>query len=190
MLIFHAVVTAVVMGFAQPARAQSGDGTWHITGRVSATACAGDRCATRRQRIDKTVVVTNGQISNLNELGVLCESALTLDLSTLGEYVPARRGWQRFHVTNRPLLRSVLRDCLGYRVTAIQSFAARVRTGPDGQTFAERMHTALTLVVRGQTVNVTAGGRIDGALVTAPATRSAAEASIRLDELIDTLGLP
>lgn len=152
---------------ATDARAQGVEESWHLTGRVSATACAGSRCANRHQRIDKTITVVDGQITNLSELGSLCDSAVAIDATALGEYVPARRGWLRFRLTNRRLLRDIMRTCLGNRTAVLTGFGSRVRPSADGQSFVERMHLSLTLFVRGQQVNVTAGGRFRGSRVVA-----------------------
>jgi len=164
------VLTAAMLMPAAPAGA-GGDGSWHLTGHLSATACTEGRCTTRGQRVDKTVVVTNGEISNFSELGTLCDQAVTIQTSDLGEYVAARRGWLRFRLTNRRLLRDQFRECLGYPNLVVTGFGDRVKPSSDGQSFRERTHISVSVVVQGHQVNVTAGGRFRGELLTSPLTR-------------------
>jgi len=179
------VAAALLVTTALPARA-GGDGSWHLTGRISATACSGGRCTTRGERVDKTIVVTNGEISNIGELGALCDTAVTIQTSDLGEYVPARRGWLRFRLTNRRLLRDLFRECLGYRNLVVTGFGDRVRPSPDGQSFVERTHISVSVVVQGHQVNVSAGGRLRGELVTSPLTRWAdPTAPVSIRELVE-----
>ena len=164
------VLTAVMLTPAPPARA-GGDGTWHLTGRLSATACTGGRCATRGQRLDKTVVVTNGQISNFDELGTLCDQGITFQTSDLGEYVPARHGWLRFRLSNRTLLRDLFRECLGYPNLSVTGFGDRVKPSADGQSFRERTHISVSVTVQGHQISITASGKFRGTLLTSPLTR-------------------
>jgi hypothetical protein len=179
-----AVLTVLVIA----ASVNAGDTTWRVRGRVTATACAGNRCATRQRRVR----VAEGRIGNIERLSALCEcleapcdgpetaavctttpctsctcttppcacGKVTLDTTLFGAYTPTPTG-ARFAISDRPMLRTLLRRCFGNPTLSLTAFDATV-SGPDASQFSERVHLTATFDVQGQSVDVTVDGRFHG----------------------------
>lgn len=138
------------------------DGVWHLTGKVHATACA-DRCATRRQTIDKQLVIVGGNLTGADPLESECNGAVTADqFAATTTLVPAKRGWLKMKIVDRPSFMALMRTCIGYRSLRLNRVTSKVRVAPDGKSLDEVIQLAGTVRVYGRTVSFTSGGRAHG----------------------------
>jgi len=138
------------------------DGVWHLTGKVHATACA-DRCVTRRRTIDKQLVIVNGSLTGADPLESECGGAVTADqFAATSTLVPAKRGWLKMKIVDRPSFMALMRTCVGYRSLRLSRITSKVRVGSDGKSLDEVVKLAGTVRVSGRTVGFTGGGRAHG----------------------------
>jgi len=138
------------------------DGVWHLTGKVRVTACA-DRCASRRRTIDKQLVVVGGDLTGTDGLESECDGAVSADeFGAATTLVPAKRGWLKMKIVDRPRFVTLMRTCVGYRSLRLGRITSKVRVAPDGKSLDEVVQLAGTVRVYGQTVSFTGGGRAHG----------------------------
>lgn len=73
-LVAHLALPVVAtFAVASSARAQGTGETWKVRGRMTATACAGTRCATREARIKRKPPLVRDQIGDIDLIGALCD---------------------------------------------------------------------------------------------------------------------
>ncbi|TMA35262.1 MAG: hypothetical protein E6J79_15345 [Deltaproteobacteria bacterium] len=152
------------------------EGSWEYHGRVTATACVGSRCATRRQPVDGSFFVTNDGDSGGPPVIPVCPDVSVPDLTGFATWQPARRGWLRLHLIEREPFVQFLRDCTGYESLRLQGLSARIRVQSGGEGFDLRESLRFSVVVQGQFVQAVGAARLratrvaDGGFV--PALRS------------------
>src|SRR5580765_3152161 len=90
------------------------EGEWQLTGRISTTACARGRCATRRDNVNQSFEVTaDGTGADALVIPSCPEVTLPED-DSLFTFEPGRNGWLRLRVLDRRALVRILRQCTGY----------------------------------------------------------------------------
>jgi len=162
----------VAIALATPAAAEivPSEGVWHLTGHVTATGCA-DRCVSKRVRVDQEVVVTSAQLTGGEGLVTACSGGVsTAEFDGLSTLVPARRGWLRIRIVDRPRFRQLMRRCVGYPSLRLGPLSARVRVAPDGRSFDEVVFVSGSVAVYGRTATFSARGRIHAEWVRAAAS--------------------
>jgi len=86
--------------------------------------------------------------------------------------VPARHGWIRLRVVDRPRFRELVRRCIGYRSLRVSRFSAQARIAADGLSLDEKGTLAGSVTVSGRAVTFSARARVHGewiGLVASPA---------------------
>ena len=152
----------LIAGTAVAQTVQPLDGVWHLTGKVHATACA-DRCASRRRTIDKQLVIVDGDLTGADGLESECDGAVSADeFAATSTLVPAKRGWLKMKIVDRPRFTALMRTCIGYRSLRLSRVTSKVRVAADGKSLDEVVGLAGTVKVYGQTVSFTGGGRAHG----------------------------
>ena len=148
---------AIAVASAAPVLAQGTEpvpGLWRVSGHVRATACAG-RCASRRQTLDGFVTITNAGVAAAEGFVATCADTVSAsDFDGVVTVVPARRGWLRLRVVDRPRFRALVRRCIGYRSLRVSRLSARVRIAADGLSLDERGALAGSVTVSGRAVAV------------------------------------
>jgi len=137
-------------------------GEWQLSGRVSTTACARGRCATRRQNVNQTFEVTPEGGGSDSFVIPTCPNVTLPDDASLLTLVPGRNGWLRVRVIDRRALVRLLRQCTGYSTLRLQRFGARVRVEPSGEAFEMRESAGFTVVVQGILVQASAAAHLYG----------------------------
>ena len=174
---------------ASPARAQTTEpvpGVWRLSGRARGTACVEGRCASQRQAIDETIVLTNTGIGAAAGIAAGCSNAVSSgEFDGVLTTVPGRRGWFRFRVVDRPRFRELIRLCLGYRSLRVSRFSGRVRIAADGRSLDEVGFLAGSLTVSGRTATFSVRARIHGQWV---GEAAGSPAPAFLAEIIDAGG--
>ena len=134
-------------------------GLWRVTGHVRATACAG-RCASRRQTLDGFVTITNAGVAAAEGFVASCADTVSAsEFDGVVTVVPARQGWLRLRVVDRPRFRALLRRCIGYRSLRVSRFSARARIAADGLSLDEKGALTGSVTVSGRAVTFFARAR-------------------------------
>ena len=157
------LTVAAILGLATVrARAASPvEGVWHLTGRVTATACAG-RCLTQREPVDEQIVVTASGLSGVEGIAPACDGEVSgSDVDGLTTLGPARRrGWLRIRIPDRARFVRLMRQCVGYPSLRLRRVSGRVRIAPDGRAFDEVVFVSGSVSVYARRATFSAKGRV------------------------------